>query len=264
MRPSEAIPKVKEAAARALVLDDSLGEAHSSLGIIASRYDWDWPTAEREFEHALALSPNYANGHHRYAMHLLYMGRHDEAIREITKAQELDPLELIFGANIGGVYNLVGDFAQAESRLRKTLELGPDFLPAHQALARTLCLQGRFAEAISEAREAVRLSHNGPRPAATLGYVCAKAGLPEEARRILDELTARSKDAYVAPTFFALIHAGLGERDPMFDWLERAYRERDVFLLDTLTDPLLASERTVPRFADLLRRVGLPAGKDHP
>ena len=117
-------------------------------------------------------------------------------------------------------------------------------------------------EAITEAREAVRLSNNDPLYAALLGYMCAKAGQPEEARRILDKFAARSTDAYVAPTRLALVHAGLDDRDRMFDWLEKAYQERDVLLLLTLIDPLLAPMRTDPRFADLLRRVGLPQNRE--
>jgi eukaryotic-like serine/threonine-protein kinase len=258
VRPSEAMPKAKAAAARALEMDKSLAEAHVSLAWIAFLYDWDWPTGEREFERALTLSPNYATGHFWYAVQLSHMGRHDEALREISKAQELDPLSLIIGCYVGRAHYYTGDFAQAENWLRKTLELGPDFARTHQELAKTLLLQGRLAEATTQAREAVRLSNKDPRYVATLGYVYARAGQPEEARRILDELSARSKEAYVASTHFALVHAGLDERDRMFEWLEKAYQEHDSLLLYTLTDPLLAPMRTDPRFADLVRRVGLP------
>ncbi len=264
MRPSEAIPKARAEAAKALELDESLGEAHATMANIAVSYDWDWPTAEREYQRALALSPNYATAHHWYALYLLFMGLHDQAIREIKKAQELDPLSLVISVNVGGAHYVAGDFAQAESCFRKTLEFGPDFPAAHQFLARTLFRQGRLAEATTEAREAVRLSNNNSRLVAVLGYVCAKAGQPEEARRILDELVAQPNEAYVAPTHFAFVHAGLDERDQMFDWLEKAYEERDVHLLETLTDPFLAPMRTDPRFADLVRRVGLPSGKDKP
>ena len=121
-----------------------------------------------------------------------------------------------------------------------------------------MLLQGKLAEAITEAREAVRLSQDDPWSFAILGYVCAKTGQPEEARTILNEFAARSEEAYVAPTHFAWVYAGLDERDRMFEWLERAYRERDVLLPLTLNDPFLATMRTDPRFADLLRRVGLP------
>jgi len=231
------------------------------MALIASGYDWDWPAAEREYERAIALSPNYATAHQWYALHHLYTGRHDEALRGITKAQELDPLSLVISVNVGIAHYYAGDLEQAETRLRKTLEFRPDFALAHMFLARTLFLQRRFAEAITEAREAVQLSRNDPYYADVLGYVCAKAGQPEEAQRILNEFATRSTEAYVAPTHFALVHAGLDERDRMFDWVERACHERDVLLLETLTDPLLAPMRTDPRFADLLRRVGLPASE---
>jgi TolB-like protein/Flp pilus assembly protein TadD len=255
MRSSEANPKARAAAAKALEIDESLGEARTTMGYIAVN-DWDWRAAEREYQRALALSPNYATAHQWYAEYLAYMGRHDEAIKEITKAQELDPLSLIIGSNAGWVHYFVGDLEQAETSLRKTLELGPDFAMAHQFLALTVFQQGKFAEAIKEAREAVRLSNN--EPSALLGYMCAKAGQPEEARRILEEHAALSKESHVPPTTFAVVHAGLDERDRMFEWLERAHQDHDVLLLEMLPNPILAEFRSDPRFIDLLRRVGLP------
>jgi TolB-like protein/Flp pilus assembly protein TadD len=258
VRPSESIPKAKAAVAKALEMDESLAEAHASLAWIAFTNDWDWPTAEREFERALALSPNYATGHMWYAVYFLHMGRRDEALKEITKAKELDPLSLIIGAIAGRVHCYAGDFAQAETCLRKTLELGPDYARTHQELAILLLLQGRHAEATTHAREAVRHSAYDSRYVATLGHVCAKAGQAEEARRILDEFAARSKEEYVASSHFALVHAGLDARDRMFEWLEKACQEHDSMLLYTLTSPLLAPMRSDPRFVDLVRRVGLP------
>jgi tetratricopeptide (TPR) repeat protein len=259
MHPSEATRKARAAAAKALELDESLGEAHATLAMIAAEYDWDWATADREYQRALVLSPNYATGHQWYARLLVFTGRHDEAIREITKAQKLDPLSLIINLNVGIVHQYAGDFEQAETWFRKTLELDAGFDFARSTLARSLFLQGRLAGAIREAREAVRLSDNNTWNIGTLGYVCAKGGQPEEARRILDELGARSKEAYDGPADIALVHAGLDEKDKMFEWLERAYQDRGGSLLFTLIDPLLADMRSDPRFADLLRRVGLPA-----
>jgi len=259
MRPSEAIPKARAAAAKALEMDESLAEAHATLALIAIEYDWNWPAAERESERALALNPNYATAHQWYAEYLMWMGRHDEAIKEITKAQELDPLSLIIGNVAGWVYCVAGNLQQAETQFRKTLELGPENSGPQINLAIALFLQGRISEAITEAREAGRHSNNSPIDATYLGHMCARAGQPEEARRILDELAALSNEVYVPPTRLALVYAGLDERDRMFEWLERAYLERDIILLETLTDPLLAPMRGDPRFADLLRRVGLPA-----
>ncbi len=258
VRANDAIPKARAAAERALKMDESLAEAHATMAHIATTYDWDWPTGEREYQRALTLSPNYATAHFWYAMYLLFMSRHDEAIREITKAQELDPLSLIIGVNVGRVYYTAGDLGHSETWLRKTLELGPDYAPARRGLGITLFLQGRLEEATVEAREATRLSNNDPYHAAIIGYVRAKAGQPEEGQRALDELATRSTEAYVPPTCFALVHAGLDEEDRLFEWLERAYQERDAWLLYTLIDPLLAEYRGDPRFADLVRRVGLP------
>ncbi|MBI1825172.1 MAG: protein kinase [Planctomycetes bacterium] len=258
MRPSEANPKARTAAARALEMDESLAEAHATMAVLATDYDRDWPTAQREFQRALALSPNYATAHQWYGLQLRFRGRHDEAIREATKAQELDPLSLIISVNVGEMHYYVGDLEKAETQFRKTLEFGPDFAEARIWLANTLFLQARPAEAITEAREAVRLSNNDPHCASTLGYLYAKSGQTQEARKILDEITARSKGAYVAPTYLAVLHAGLEDSDQMFEWLERAYQEHDVRLLDTLIDPLLADMRSDQRLADLVRRLGLP------
>jgi tetratricopeptide (TPR) repeat protein len=257
-RPSDAIPRARQSAERALKLDESLAEAHASLAYIATLYEWDWPKSERGFQRALALSPNYAMAHQWYARHLMVLGRHDEAVREITKALEIDPLSLVNGATAGTVYGYAGDLVQAESLLRRTLELGPDFAAAHKELSKILFRQGRVAEAIAVSREAVRLSGNDPFYAGTLGCLCAKAGQHEEARRIVDELAARSKVAYVPPSFVAQVYAGLSEKDQVFEWLEKAYQERDAALVFTLTDPVWGFQRTDPRFIDLVRRVGLP------
>ena len=179
-------------------------------------------------------------------------------MNEINKAQALDPLSLIIGATVGGVHYRAGDFVQAENEQRKTLELGPDFPVAHDELARTLTLQGRLAEAITQAQEAVRLSNNSARFVAVLGCLHGRAGQLSEARSILNELVSRSNEEDVAATHLAFVYAGLDERDQTFDCLERAYLEHDVLLLSTLTDPLLAPMRGDPRFADLVLRLGLP------
>lgn len=264
VRPDEAMPKAKAAAVKALQLDDSLAEAHTTLGSIAIYNDWDWTAVESEYKRAIALSPNYATAHQWYAEYLQYMGRHDPALNEMTKAHELDPLSLVIGTEVGWVHYCSGDLAEAESQYRKTLELNPDFAFAHRELAKTLLLQGRPDDALTAAREAARLAHNNPMFATVLGYVCARTGRPDEARSILDELTALSKESYVAPSHPALVHAGLDDRDRMFEWFTRACQERDVLLPLTLVDPLLAPMRTDPRFTDLLRRVGLPEIKRRP
>ena len=253
----EAIPKARASAVQALAIDESLAEAHATMALIANNYDWNWPTAEREFQRALTLDPNYATAHHWYAEHLIFVGRHDEAIKEIANAQDIDPLSPAINGALGWVYYVAGDFAEAETRLRETLEFSPDSVVAHQDLAVVLFLQGRIAEAISEAQEAVRLS-DSPYFDALLGYMSAKAGRPEEARKVLNELTARSTQQHIAPTSFALVYAALGNGDQVFDWLEKAFLDHDVFLLYALVDPLMADFRNDPRFADLVRRVGLP------
>ncbi len=259
MRPSEVIPKARAAANRALELDDNLAEAHATLAHISAIYDWNWAMAEREYKLAIAISPNYSTAFHWYSLFLMLTGRLDESIRTISKAQELDPLSLAISVNLARVHYYNGELKQAETMLRESLELGPDFALAHLNLPRTLFLQGRIAEAISEAREAVRLSNNDPLYVATLGFMCAKGGQPEEAREILDQLVTQSTKAYVAPSCVAVVYAGLDERDRMIEWFERAFQDRDAMFVQLLTDPLLSDLRSDPRFADLVRRLGLPA-----
>ncbi len=258
MRPSEAIPKARAAAAKAVELDGSLGEGHAALAQIATIYDWDWPVAERKFQQALTLSPNSARARQWYATLHMRLSRYEEATQEAGRSRELDPLSPEISNMVGVVAYYAGDFAQAETRFRKTLELAPTFPIARAELARALLAQGKFVEAMNEAREAVRLSGNDPWCMAMLGYAAAKSGRPEVSRRILEELTTRLNDAYVAPALFAVLHAGLDEVELAFDWLEKAYRERDPLLVGTLKAQLFANLRTDPRFIDLMRRVGLP------
>jgi tetratricopeptide (TPR) repeat protein len=258
MPSHDAMPRARAAAAKALELDESLGEAHATLALIAENYDWNWPMAEHEFRRALALSPNYATAHHWYALYLQHMGRYDEAVEEMAKASELDPLSLIIGCVVGMAHRTAGHPDRAELALRRTLDLGPDFALAHMNLGLALYSQGSVEEGITEVREAVRLSGGAPMYTTFLAFMCAKNGQPEVARSVLQQLTAQSKRMYVAPVYFARVHAGLGDTDRMFEWLEKAYEERDSWLTNMLIDPFLKPMRADPRFADLVRRVGMP------
>ena len=257
--PDEVFPKAKAAVSKALELDDSLAEAHASLAYILTYYDWNWTGAEREFQRGLALNPNDATVRHRYSRYLSSLGRIDDALSEIRKAQELDPLSLLIKANVGVIYYFGRQYDSAIGQLRKVLEEQPDFSVAHWGLGLAYEQKGIPAEAIAELEKADALSkHGSVNTLASLGHAYAIAGQQSKARQILAELDTRSKQEPISSYQFALIFTGLGEKDRAFASLEKAFRERSTLLtylkMDARFDPL----RPDPRFADLLRQIGLP------
>jgi len=258
--PKEAYAKAREAATKALALDDPLGEAHNALAILKGDYDWDWPGAEREFRRAIELNPGYATAHQWYGELLsVELGRHEEALAEIKRAQELDPLSLIINAVSGRTLLYAGRDDLAIEQLRKTLEIDPNFAFAHCFLGYAYLRKGAFAEAIAEFQRAITLSPNITQYKAGLGHAYGRAGKSAEARKLLSELKQRSKQRYVSWCDFAAIYAGLGEKDQAFAFLEKAYEQRDTrVVLWGKVHPLLDPLRSDPRFQDLLRRVGLP------
>src|SRR5713226_8847351 len=254
----EAYAKAREAATRALELDETLGEAHNALATAKADYDWDWPGAEREFRRAIELNPGYAITHQWYGRMLSELGRHEEALAEIKRAQQLDPLSLIINAVSGRILLYAGRDDLAIEQLRKTLEIDPNFAHAHQFLGYAYVRKGMFGEAIAEFQRAITLSPNFTQYQAGLGHAYARAGKSAEARKLLSELKEHSKRRYVSWCDFAAIYAGLGEKDQAFACLERAYAQRDARLVELKVDARLDPLRADPRFKDLLRRVGLP------
>ncbi len=254
----EAYAKAREAATRALELDETLGEAHNALATAKADYDWDWPGAEREFKRAIELNPGYATTHQWYGRMLSELGRHEEALAEIKRAQQLDPLSLIINAVSGRILLYAGREDLAIEQLRKTLEIDPNFAHAHQFLGYAYVRKGMFGEAIAEFQRAITLSPNFTQYQAGLGHAYARAGKSAEARKLLSELKELSKRRYVSWCDFAAIYAGLGEKDQAFACLERAYAQRDARLVELKVDARLDPLRADPRFNDLLRRIGLP------
>jgi serine/threonine-protein kinase len=251
----EAYPKARAAARKALEIDDTLGEAYASLAAVALEYDWDWATAGRQYRRALELNPSYASAHQWYAEYLARAGRHGEAIAEVKRAQELDPLSLIISAVGAYVFYFARQYDQAIEQSRKTLELDPNFAPAH--LYRGWSYEGKqmHREAIADLQEAVALSGNSAFTKAALGGVYAAAGQRGEALKVVEELTERSKRSYVSPYYLALIYASLGEKEEALAWLEEAYKKHDSVLLHLKVDPRIDPLRADPRFQDLLRRM---------
>jgi eukaryotic-like serine/threonine-protein kinase len=252
--PKEAFPKAKVTAQRALELDDTLAEAHTSLAWIKTLYDWDWSGAETEFQRAIALNPSYATAHGWYGVALWNMGRLEEAIAEERRALQLDPLSGIINRNMGDAFYLAQQYDQAIAQYRKTLELYPNVLVLHSFLGYAYLQKSMYKEGMAEFEK-------WPGGLVGLGYTSAVTGRRAEAQKALDQLIGRAKQQYVPAGEMASIYVGLGEKDKAFAWLEKAYADRSLggqtFTIGIKVDPHFDSLRSDPRFSDLLRRMNL-------
>jgi len=253
--PREAYPQAKAAATKALALDDTLGEAHISLALCLDSFDWDWDSAGKEFLRGIELSPGYATGHHWYGWYLAHLGRHDEAIAEMKKAEELDPLSLIIGADLAEELLIAHRYDEAIEQSRKTMNLDSLFSFAHRVLGQTFVQQHRYSEGIAELQKAIELSPGGSASISNLGYAYAVSGKRNEAIRILNDLKNRSHDAFSNAPEIAMVYVGLNDKDQAMVWLEKAYAQR--FNPGVLIRPSFDALRSDPRFQDLLHRVGL-------
>jgi len=253
----EAFPKGKAAALKALELDSSLAEAHTALALVKVSYEWDWASAEWEFKRAIELNPGYADGRYFYAfVYLSPMGRYDEAIAEMKQALETDPLSLIINANLGQIYYSARRYDQAIEQGRKTLEIDPNFVVAHANLIDVYEQMGMYAEAIAERKT---LGQRGQPEAALLEAAYQATGARGYWQKRLElSLDGLKRGEYIKPTTIPRIYARLGDKERAFEWLEKAYAERDGELVELRTEPGYDPLRSDPRFADLLRRVGLP------
>jgi len=256
--PREVMPKAKAAAVKALELDDNLAEAHVSLGWAGFTYDLDWPAAGKHFERALVLNPAYPLAHSYYSLYLTALGRSAEGLTEAKRALELDPVSPAILHYVVVQLYLARRFDEAIEQCRKTLELDPSFTPVHVTLAEVYSAKGMYREALAEYEEFSALSGGSPRSTAFVGYAHARLGQRSQALRVLDQLRTASKQRYVPALSFAIVYVGLGEKEQAFLWLEKAYDERTNSLaylnVQATWDPL----RSDPRFADLVRRIGLP------
>jgi len=257
MPPDEALPKAKAAALRALEIDDNLAEPHVSLAHVKYYFDRDWATAEREYKRAIELNPNYPTAHSWYAVYLMSAGRFDEALVQVRRAQELDPLSLPINMALGWVLLTARQNDQSVDQLRKTLEMDPNFVLTHHRLGMVYEQQGKYDEAIAEFKQVLSLSPGKPIGIATLARAYALSGNRTEAQKGLAELLKLSKQRYVSPASIAQLYAALGDKDQAFAWLEKADTEHDANLARLKVDPRFDNLRSDPRFADLMRRVGL-------
>ena len=257
IRPDEAFPKAKQAAERALELDDALAEAHTSLAFVRLGYEWDRRAAERGFKRAIKLNPGYATAHLWYAVTLAAMERLDEGIQEIKRAEELDPLSLPINTNLGWLYYLARQYDKAVEQYLKTLELDPNYALARRRLGQAYEQMQEYDKALAEFETALSLSKADTETIAAIGHLYAVSGKDREARRVIRELIDMAGDRYIPSYFIARILIGLGERDGAFEYLERAYEERYGFLSYLKVEPLFDSLRSDERFIELARRVGL-------
>jgi tetratricopeptide (TPR) repeat protein len=253
----EAWSRAKAAALKAVELDDTLAEAHASLGFIAETQEWNWSSAEREYKRALELSPGYAAAHNWYAGYLMYVGRFDEGIAEARRALDLDPLSLAFSNALGGRLLLAGRDHEAIEQIQRTLEMDPNFAPAHNRLGWACLRNGSYERAIAEFEKAIALSQKNPDFLTDLGYAQAVTGNRGEARRILAELRRKREHGFVPSSAFAIVYGALDDKDEAFAWLEKAYEERDPALTYLRVGPRFDPLRRDPRFQDFVRRVGL-------
>src|SRR5437588_697172 len=250
----EALPPARTAAKKALALDDSLAEAHASLGLLAT-IELDLERALSELERAVQLKPNYATAHHWLALADMTLARFDPAIREGKRAIELDPLSVIITAIVSWLYLCARRYDEGEAQARKTLEIDPHFFLAHYYLGIALHLKGRLSEAIPEFQKSFDLNGD-PYSLGILGQAYARNGQNEEARKILARLNERRNAQRVAPYALALVYLGLGDKEHAIDELDRGYRDGETnYLFVIKVDPLLDDLRGNPRFDALVQKV---------
>ena len=256
--PLEVLPKAKEAALKAVEIDNDLAEAHSSLGMLRVYYDHDWAAAEREFNRALELNPDLPLAHQRYGTYLKLMGRFDESLAQYKHAFELDPFSLQININIATIHFLKNETEIAITQLNKTLELEPNYMPAHFVLGNVYIQQAKWEEAISEFELIYRRDDEAYLALGFLGYCHAMAGRRAEAESLRNILKDISQRRYVSPYGMILICVALGEIDEAMELFERLYVERNDWLVWLKVSPKLKHLHSDPRFRDLLRRVGFP------
>lgn len=256
--PREVLPKAKEAALKAVEIDNDLAEAHSSLGLLRVYYDHDWAAAEREFNRALELNPDLTLAHQRFGTYLKIMGRFDESMAHYRQALELDPFSLQINMNLATIHYLKGEPEAAIAHLKKTLELEPNYMPTHFVLGNAYIQKGNWDEAISEFELIYRRDSEAYLALGFLGYCHAMAGRRAEAESLRNILRDVSKRKYVSPYGLIIICVALGQIDQAMELLEQLYVERNDWLVWLKVSPKLKLLHSDPRFRDLLRRIGFP------
>ena len=255
LNPKEANPKAKAAAEKALELDETLAEAHVALGLVKLD-EWDWAGAEREFKRAIELNANLGDAHFRYANYLSNMARHSEALAEIRKAQELDPLRIQLRAQEGAALYFARRYDEATQQLQGVIKIEPTFSFAHVFLGYTYLMKGMYKEAIAEYRLQISIEGETTSTQCYLAYALAQSRQRSEAQAMLDKL--KSTKEYVSPAELAIAYVGLGDKEGALASLERAYAAHDLQMQYLKVEPHYDSLRSDARFVELMRKVGLP------
>jgi serine/threonine protein kinase/Flp pilus assembly protein TadD len=261
--PSYGVPigewytNAQNTAVKALEIDSTLAEAHTVLGEIAQDHYFDWASAEKHFQRAIELNPGYPTAHQWYSSTLSFLGRFDEALSEAKRAHELDPLSLVINLNLGDVLYIMRQYDRAIEQYKNTLALDRTFPWAHLGLACVYQVQGKFDEAIGECKKAKSLGGNIPYALVPLGWIYARAGRKADARGVLEELLQLAQHGNSVSYGIAFLYYELGEKDKAFEWFEKAYQDRDIWLESIGTDPLWDDLRTDPRCIALLKKMGL-------
>jgi TolB-like protein/Tfp pilus assembly protein PilF len=258
--PDASLPKAQAAAAKAIKLDDRLAEGHTSLAFCKLFHEWDWQGAEREFQRAIQLNPSYEFvARPWYAFELSALGRHSEAVDEARRALRLDPFSVAIGTSAGLVLSLAGRHDEAIEQCLETLEMDPTgFYQTHFVLGASYEAKGMLNESMRSLESAVALSSRNPHMLAGLGHALAMSGRASEAHRIVEELKERAGQRYVPPYNIAVVYAGLGEGDAAFQWLERAYQDRSIWMIFLNVHPMFESLRSDPRLQSVVERMGFP------
>ena len=255
MSPHEAMPKAKEAAKKALEIDDTLAAAHADMATVYWYYEWNWSAAEKEFKRAIELDPNDAITHEMYGWYLVTMGRVDEGISEARRSQQLDPLQQEHTLVLGWDLYLARRYDEAIEQYRKAIELEPNYWIGYSWLGHAYAQKRLWPEAVAAFQKARSIEDVIAEPLTGLGYVYAVSGQKEEARKVLDELKDRAKHPYVSAYLIATTYAGLGDKDQAFASLEKAYEARSWYLTHLKLDPKLDSLRSDPRFEQLVQKI---------
>jgi len=259
LSPAESMPKAKEAAQKALRIDDLLAEAHASLGMVHFWYDWDWSAAEKEFRRAIELNPGLASAHELYGWYLAGMGRSEQAVVAEKRALELNPLSAEVNAILGHIQYLARDYDQAIEQLHQGLDIEPNYWFGHLLLGLAHQRKGEHAKAIAEFERARDIENAIPETWAALGHGYAVLGNRREAERSLQELKELSERRYVSAYLIAKVFTGLGEKGEALTWLEKAYQDRSVFVAWLKVEPEMDALRSEPRFQAMLRRLAFPS-----
>jgi tetratricopeptide (TPR) repeat protein len=250
------MPKARTAARRAVELDGNLAEAHTALGLVVQNYDWDWPTAEREFRRAIELNPNYATAHHWYAEHLTWLGRFEEALRESERARQLDPLSLIIAADNGATLYYSRQYDQAIAQFRTVRQMDPNF-PRSGLIRFAYDQKGLFSNSLEEIEKWRRAYGDQPWTWSELAYIYGRSGKQAQAEHALQKLQQLDHRHPVDPASIVWAYVGTGNKDQAFAYLEKAYVQHSSTLTSLKVEPGFDPLRSDPRYHDLLRRVGL-------